>query len=213
MKFKKDGKVFEDIHTAHDDYCQTGDYEDCEICPLFSRNNGTDTLCYDFCTNYPQKAAKLMGFEVIEDKAKPRICEVRGVEVGEEFTVEYPNREYERLCVHENGTVWEHCTNRKHHKLSSVPLCWIINHPKAIKHLPRLTDKELEICRAVGAKWVALNDNGLKVSLWNEKPNLEEYFLEKHKAYTGDGYEPIAYFIRDMFPSIKEGDCICVEDL
>lgn len=168
MKFKKDGKVFEEISEARSMFCMsTENSNGCITCPLHSMEKTYKTLCTKFCVDFPEEAAFIMGFDVVKDesgpKSKPHICDVLGVEVGEEFTIAgYPNREYDRLFVHESGTVWEHQANGMHHKIGSTALCWIINHSEAIKHLPRLTDKELEICRVLGAKWVT-RDSDKKV--------------------------------------------------
>lgn len=216
MKFKREGKVFDDILLAHEEYCQEDDYTLCATCTLSSRKNGTNMLCPDFCTSFPEKAATLMGFEVIKDesdpKSKPHICEVLGVEVGEGFTVKYPNREYEHICVHEDGMVWEHQANGTRHKIGSTALCWIINHPEAIKHLPRLTDKELEICMALDAKWITRDSGEQRVYLWSHLPTKKETQTDA-VYFVGGDYVPIAGVIGKRFPSVNPGDCICVEDL
>jgi len=62
MKFKKDGKVFEDIRAARYVYCQNANY--CRRCDV-GANSARD--CIDLCKDMPAEAARLMGYEVVED--------------------------------------------------------------------------------------------------------------------------------------------------
>ena len=59
MKFRdtETGDVFEDIVIAKKEYCHKTDY--CEKCPIG---------CFEFARKNPAEAARLMGYEVIEDE-------------------------------------------------------------------------------------------------------------------------------------------------
>lgn len=43
----------------------------------------------------------------MEQKEKPRICEILGVEVNQWFQIDYPHRDYFWLAVKEDGKIWE----------------------------------------------------------------------------------------------------------
>ena len=106
----------------------------------------------------PHEAARLMGFEVVEDEHvsdcngsnegtnctpvkeeakmdKPRICEVLGVEVGEVFTADTPYGQFKRCVVDEEGQILNTGTN---------VLCYIINHPDRIIRKPHFIQQEVE---------------------------------------------------------------------
>lgn len=149
---------------------------------------------------------------VEQKKDKPRICEVLGVEVGEKFTFAYPHREYETVSVREDGTVWEYQERyNKSHKLGHIALCWLINHPESIQHLPRLTQSELKICMAIpGVKYISMDkEPGMPLAqLWDGKPRQTKGGLFRGT----DSSNFIGGFVPDMFPSLRHGDCICVEE-
>lgn len=84
----------------------------------------------------------------MENKAKPRICEVLGVEVGEPFTADYPHKDLGKMEVREDGSVV--CGTGK---VRSNALCYMINHPKCVHKIPRWTPEEVELAKAIKAVW------------------------------------------------------------
>lgn len=98
MKFRnpETGEVLS-ISDAVDHYCKQ---RWCDNCALREQVGAPDKVCADWAEAHPQEAARLLGFEVVEDDMleptkhkeeanmdKPRICEVLGVKVDEEWTV------------------------------------------------------------------------------------------------------------------------------
>ncbi len=73
----------------------------------------------------------------------------------------------------------------------------------------KLTEQELAICKAVGAKWVSRNELGDTVSLWESKPVL---FPEAKRCYYSNG-KFIACMPLKLFPSLNSGDLVNVEEL
>lgn len=134
--------TFDSINKAYSAFCGL---HFCDSCPLSKGSNGKKLSCKDFKNSLPDKAAELMGLEVIEVEDKP--------------------------C---------------------------------------LTEAELAICKAVGAKWVSINDDGGDVELWDEEPRKENgtYFI---------GYPPspfgLARIASGLFPSLNPGDCVNVEGI
>ena len=141
MKFRnKDGEVFQ----THCDTCGIGS----SGCDLVWRNVNCELF-----RNNPYEAARLMGYEVVEDSKgveidtvkkeadmdKPRICEVLGVEVGEWW--EYGGLEY---SVTGKGIIIDH-NNTVHF----TGLTGAINNPDRIIRKPRWTEQEVERAKAI----------------------------------------------------------------
>ena len=117
MKFRsKTGEVALTIEQALEQFCDSK--KDCDYCELrepVQQYAGTKRPCHEYVRANPYEAARLMGYEVLEDEAvkrketdsvecpvcgkevdirlketnmdKPRICEVLGVDPDEEWTV------------------------------------------------------------------------------------------------------------------------------
>ena len=170
MKFRnpETGEVFLSISSAADYFCREND---CflQTCPLKGQTDGEP--CADWANAYPRVAARLMGYEV-EDKTedsmfysqsldilnpakaikeakekeanmdKPRICEVLGFDVGEQFYIadSYCNPYHitpEGLIKDKDGDV---------HDCIALDL---INHPDRIIRKPRFTEQEVERAKAI----------------------------------------------------------------
>ena len=156
MKFRdKDGEVFQ----THCDTCGIGS----SGCDLVWRN----VNCTLFRNN-PHEAARLMGYEVVEEMRenagemrepqlnagereanmdKPRICEVLGVEVGQRFRVDYPKGMTAWLHINEEGFV-EREGGANRFKVGNS-IAWAINHPDRIIHKPHFTEQEVEAAKAI----------------------------------------------------------------
>jgi len=69
MKFKKDGMVFEDIAVAGDAFCR--EQELCSsACPLREAYEADSyPWCIEFENAHPAEAARLMGYEVVEEES------------------------------------------------------------------------------------------------------------------------------------------------
>lgn len=80
----------------------------------------------------------------MENKAKPRICEVLGVGVGEKFTAAYPYKDLGELEIREDGRII--CGRGK---VRSTALCHMINHPECIHKVCRWTPEEVELAKAI----------------------------------------------------------------
>lgn len=82
---------------------------------------------------------------------KPRIAQVLGVEVGEEFTYDFGANQVNRGAFkigadgkryYKTGDLWNPCYNED-------DLAVIINHPDRIIRKPRWTEQEVELFRAI----------------------------------------------------------------
>ena len=156
MKFRnpETGEVFE----THCDTCGAGS----SGCKLVWKNVSCGRL-----KENPYEAARLMGFEVVEDDTltlgkaiekylkikeednmdKPRICEVLGVEPEEKFEIR--GNTLGRFRINKYGTFQIEISND----------CWgfstveclnnLINHPENIARRPRWTEQEVERAKAI----------------------------------------------------------------
>ena len=155
MKFRDLGTggilTFEEVGRSpckHDGVCTT-----CEI----YKEHGT---CMKYLKEHPYEAARLIGYEVVEDDFveprkhkeeanmdKPRICEVLGVEVGEDVKYRHTDGTEENICVCEGGRI---IISSLSCKLPTVAvLINAINHPDRIIRKPRFTQQEAERAKAI----------------------------------------------------------------
>ena len=65
MKFRnpETGEVFEDMTAARFAFCRMK----CKPCPISCFQNEDETRCDIFCCDHPREAARLMGYEVVEE--------------------------------------------------------------------------------------------------------------------------------------------------
>lgn len=114
--------------------------------------NQTDGMCYT--SDPPKCRCKVTGEyhtydhecdveeETMNKQDKPRICEVLGVEVGEQFKISSTKSEY---YINESGEMIR-IANGFHLGCGGI-LETIINHPDRIIHKPRFTEKEIAFMR------------------------------------------------------------------
>ena len=161
MKFRsKTGKVVLTIDEALEQFCDSK--EDCDYCEIrepVQQYKGTKRPCHEYTRANPYEAARLMGYEVVEDDhipqaekkeetnmGKPRICEVLGVEVNQNFQFnDFPFDECKVYFVGTDGEI----RNAKGGSVTGGELCYIINNPDRIIHKPRWTEQEVERAKAI----------------------------------------------------------------
>lgn len=118
-------------------------------CPIGKEAFISGYSCADYTESHPHGAARLMGYEVVEDDMpepekhkeeanvdKPRIAQVLGVEVDEEFTI-VENQYF----IDKSGDMW--CVTKNGEKLKcGTAICCAINHPDRIIRKPRFSGQE-----------------------------------------------------------------------
>lgn len=129
----------------------------CRKCLLSRYNNGKDLFCSDFCEQYPQKAAEIMGLEVVDENQST---------IKEKPLGEWTLQEAKGICRQKscNTTLQEHKTcpfygNHGECILSDFPRCWNLP-PK-----PYFTEQDMEAAKAIKllfpwAETVCAADNG-----------------------------------------------------
>lgn len=207
MKFRnpETGEVFNNLQQASDAFCSTYDSY-CQGCPIDKVNGGC--ACWDWIQEHPYEAARLMGYEVVEEnsnklketlingnkeevnmdkQARPRICEVLGVEVGEWW--EYGGLEY---SVTEKGLIIDH-NNTVHF----TGLTGAINQPGQIVHKPRWTQQEVEDAKVLAR---ALLADGF------ERDTIGDVFATSSVACR-------TLIDSRMFPSLRSGETVKLSDI
>lgn len=205
MYFQK-SVCFNDIRLARRSYCVT---QNCNSCKLRFDKNGERTACTKFCDTHPTEAARIMGYEVIEDD-HPDTFTLEDDEPKQDKPLgEWTLQEVLRECRnHADG-----CNGCKFFKdqnicrLSSDEYTPYANWDITI--LPSFTATELDIIKGIpGVKWVSKDESGPFVSavyLWDTKPRKISGLFSSVNA--------IAALREDILPTVNPGDCICVEDV
>ena len=142
------------------------------------------------------------------EKNKPRLAEVLGVKVWERFKVKDSKDDIMGpFCINSEGVM----VYAEDPSVSSDEVIYTaINHPESVIRAPRLTEAELAICKAVGAKWVSRDSTeNSYVYLWDAKPKYSGVGYG-FKDYNGNPSISVVYN-SGLFPSIHLGDCINVE--
>lgn len=161
MKFRNP-ETGEVIENTYEDTTFCGQYKGCINCPVEAARKSHD--CTEWVDKHPYESARLMGYEVVEDDTltfgkaiekylkikeeanmdKPRICEVLGVEVDEEFTYDFGANQVNRGTFkigadgkryYKTGDLWSPCYNED-------DLAVIINHPDRIIRKPKQKQEE-----------------------------------------------------------------------
>ena len=212
MKFRsKTGEVVLTIDEALEQFCDSK--EDCDYCEIrepVQQYAGTKRPCHEYTMANPYEAARLMGYEVVEDDHipqaekkeetnmdKPRICEVLGVEVNENFKFnDFPFDECKVYFVGTDGEI----RNAKGGSVTGGELCYIINNPDRIIHKPRWTEQDKEdalmVKRVFGEHQIGVR-----------RDYLGQLFTIAEKGC------PTTAINRDMFPSVKTEQSVKLDEI
>ena len=212
MKFRsKTGEVVLTIDEALEQFCDSK--EDCDYCEIrepVQQYKGTKRPCYEYTRANPYEAARLMGYEVVEDDhipqaekkeetnmGKPRICEVLGVEVNENFKFnDFPFDECKVYFVGTDGEI----INAKGGSVTGGELCYIINNPDRIIRKPRWTEQDKEdalmVKRVFGEHQIGVR-----------RDYLGQLFTIAEKGC------PTTAINRDMFPSVKTEQSVKLDEI
>lgn len=204
MKFRnpETGEMYVGILNAMDHYCDSKeDCDDCQIKEPVQVYKGQKHPCYAYVADNPHEAARLMGYQVVEEMRepqlnagekeeanmdKPRICEVLGVEVGEWFTYPGMNTSFQ---VTEGGFL--KCAD------GDLKMCvpTLINHPDRIIRKPRWTEQEVEMVK-----------NLLEVVGPAELRKVADMVTMKVGG-------KIIYLRKDAFPSLKNEMVVTLDEI
>lgn len=230
MRFRsKTGEVALTIEQALEQFCDSK--KDCDYCELrepVQQYAGTKRPCHEYVRANPHEAARLMGYEVVEDDEprtcfncigceiekdfdpqegcknwvkrkeanmdKPRICEVLGFDVGEQFYIadSYCNPYHitpEGLIEDKDGDVQD-----------CIALD-LINHPDRIIRKPRWTEQEVERAKAIKVLFPEIN--AIKYDgAWTQCLEIVDGTYFQREVIT-----------RHLFPSVEKGQVYTFDEI
>lgn len=200
MKFRnpETGEVFLSISSAADYFCREND---CflQTCPLKAKTDGKP--CADWANAYPHEAARLMGYEEVEEHTQTHekthacdsdctpcnlkeanmdkqetslICKILGVEEDEEWSVKGEDtiyRIHEKCRQRKAANTWIPVQNE-------INLMRLINHPDRIIRKPRWTEQEVERAKAIKLIYPAayrLEEVDPLILVWDKEGELLSY--------------------------------------
>ena len=222
MKFRnaKTGEVF-DVRTGVERFCYG---KECDTCPMYNRC--PNDFCSEWAVDHPHEAARLMGYEVLEDSTAVAIA--NGIkqmsDAAKESTKiiqDYLNKGKEtnmdkpRICEVLGVEMGEHFKiegyKGEYHINDCGVLKWggqtsddaiyeAINHPDRIIRKPRFTQQEVESAKIISV-------------LFPEATHIERLRGSKVLGITGaeDGW--IADIESSLFPEIKSGQSVTLDEI
>ena len=223
MKFRsKTGEVALTIEQALAQFCDSK--EDCDYCELrepVQQYAGTKKPCHEYVRANPYEAARLMGYEVVEDDCdqsqiscnqvanksqkeeanmdKPRICEVLGVEPEEKFKIR--GNMLGRFRINKYGTFQIEISNDCWGTSTLECLNILINHPENIIRKPRWTEQEVERAKAI--KVLLPEINAIKYDgAWTQCLEIVDGTYFQREVIT-----------RYLFPSVEKGHVYTLDEI
>ena len=155
MKFRKITEY--SMEEANNEFCER--QKSCDTCPLDEPSHKKeDTSCVDWCNEHPHEAARLMGYEVVEDEK--RLVEHQDKETGDlYYTVEKDANMDKPLKDWTLGEAKEYCTSRNGNcaddcifsKKGIGMVCGIAPKPVwwTLPEKPRFTEQEAKAASAI----------------------------------------------------------------
>lgn len=134
-----------------------------------------------------------------------RLAEILGVETKQKFTA-YGSPSYGNIWVDENGFI----QNDGLEPVTLELLATLINCPSCLKVVPQLTEAEVAICKAVGAKYVSSVFSSDTVMLTRFKPEWDKSYEDWMCSIESEGPDPVARVKKGLFPSVPDGACVKV---
>lgn len=213
MKFRNPNtkEVYEVVHNN----CEASGFcanLSCLFCPISNKTKG---MCSTWINDNPNEAARLMGYEAVEDDCdqsqksrnsvakkeeanmnKPRICEVLGMEVNQNFQFnDFPFDEVKSYFIGTDGEI----RNVHGGEVASSELCYIINHPDCIIREPRWTEQEVELAKLLYdfriSESVVIGRTKENILWWRDGDSAEGLLSDK------------------LFPSLNCGDFVKLSDI
>ena len=96
MKFRnpETGEVYRNILVAMDFHCDEYECEDCKMKEPVQEYRGIKNPCRAFCVEHPAEAARLMGYEVIEDEQEKQPTRASILEEAKRCVCDWKEKDY-----------------------------------------------------------------------------------------------------------------------
>ena len=195
MKFRNQetGEVLDDISKVADRYCMN---HDCSWtwCPMEEATEGEP--CGQWVKDHPYEAARLMGYEVVEDYCDQSQKSRNSVAKKEEASMDKPLKDWtlgeaKEYCTSRNGNCADDCIFSKEGigmvcGIAPKPVWW------TLPEKPRFTEQEVERAKAIQVMWPEAKE----VRVRNGAQGEIEY-----RVCTGCAVLGVLY--GDVFPTMK----------
>jgi len=208
MKFRnpETGEVFEDISDALESAYQCWDCPGIGGCPIGQKAMNYNTDCCSVVEKHAEKAARLMGYEVVEEMRGSQLnegemdkeMEKNHFSAIKEANMDKPLKDWTleevKECCSKHGTCVSECpfsTKNKLCRMTSNPCDWDLTDK------PRWTQQEVEDAKTI--KRVFGRDGAIR-----RTPNLGE-----RSTLVFDHL----YINEDLFPSIKPGQSYTLDEI
>ena len=210
MKFRKITEY--SMEEANNEFCER--QKSCDTCPLDEPSHKKeDTSCVDWCNEHPHEAARLMGYEVVEDDVKyylpsnlTEFCTKTGqtwwtrtINRDKEANMDKPLKDWtlgeaKEYCTSRNGNCADDCIFSKKGigmvcGIAPKPVWW------TLPEKPRFTQQEVERAK-----------NLLDVVGPAELRKVADMVTMKV-----DG--KIIYLRKDVFPSLKNEMAVTLDEI
>ena len=197
MKLRKTVEM--SIEEAQDDFCYR--YETCGVCPL---NKKAPSDCLAWCGAHPHEAARLMGYEVVEDSKGVEIDQVNSteIEVIKGVSMDKPLKDWtlgevKEYCASRNGNCADDCIlSRKGIgmvcEVAPKPAWW------TLADKPRFTEQEVERAKAIRL-------------LYKDAEKIQE--CDPVAKILNNYDSVIAQVDTGMFPSLRLGETVTLDDI
>ena len=181
-------------------------------------------ILHDIRKMNPREAARLMGYEVVEEMRdpqlnegemdkemekshfsaikeanmdKPRIAQVLGVEVGEDVKYRHTDGSEENLCVCEDGRVIISSLSCK--ITATSVLINAINHPDRIIRKPRWTEQEVEDAKTIKR-------------VFGRDGTIERHSKTMTVPYSARTFDHL-YISENLFPSLHPDESVTLDEI
>ena len=195
MKFRnpETGEVFDSLREASDKFCSD---HDCfwRECPLDKANESR--ACWDWIQEYPIEAARLMGYEVVEDEQFREVTKMMKEANMDKPLKDWTLGEVKIYCEKTEACKGCPCSNEDGTcKINRVTPCnWDLS------ERTRWTEQEVESAKIISV-------------LFPEATHIERLRGSKVLGITGaeDGW--IADIESSLFPEIKSGQSVTLDQI
>lgn len=195
MKFRnpETGEVFDSLREASDKFCSD---HDCfwRECPLDKANESR--ACWDWIQEYPIEAARLMGYEVVEDEQFREVTKMM-----KEANMDKPLKDWtlEEVVNHCNERECGFCELYQHHDcvLRLSPNVWDLSGK------PRWTEQEVEDAKTLCRMWP-----GGEIEF---KRYVDGRCTMVHIQGSLHGCLDLGQV--DLFPSLRPGETVTIDEI
>ena len=223
MKFRKITEY--SMEEANNEFCER--QKSCDTCPLDEPSHKKeDTSCVDWCNEHPHEAARLMGYEVVEEHTqthekthadaienarvhleednmdKPRICEILGIEPGESFYIQ--GFDGVLFWIMDDGTFTTQPNNAPG---SASALLRTLDHPDRIIRKPRFTEQEVEDAKTIKRMFGADNFTHIRKEEDGLCDMMDGPGDDPNVGWCSIGME------EGMFPSLRPGETVTLDEI